>query len=134
MAIFTQLTSTLFIISMVIAITNGMMASGSCNKYYGKLEHDGEPKQMAANEIGKANTLQVSGPERFNECSVKMQVGDKECIAKNNQKVSCPITGGKLEGNLIFTIPNGKKIYIPFKNAQFFSGNSCDIQLGEYDY
>ena len=134
MAIFTQLTSTLFIICLTFS--SGVNATGSSSNcdYYGKLEHNGgvtQPSVINANNV--KNTLKVSGPERFKECSVKMQVENEECIAKHNQKVSCQITGDKLKGNLTFTIPTGKKIYIPFENAQFFSGNICDIQLGEYD-
>ena len=139
MAIFTQLTSTtLFIISMAIAITNGMntnSSSSECKQYRGMIQHASGMENMPGwkqntDEVDKQFILK-SGLTKLD--SVTLNINDQPpCKASSSQSGKCKIYGDFHNGELIFDIAK-MKVIVPFQNASFFSGNKCEIEIGKYD-
>ena len=139
MAIFTQLTSTtLFIISMAIAITNGMntnsSSSSGCTQHQGKIQHvfgiENIPKLTQNTDGADKQFILKRGLTNLD--SVTLNINNQSCTASSSQSGTCKIDGDSHTGKLIFNIAT-IKVIVPFKNASFFSGDKCEIEIGKYD-
>ncbi|KAL7079687.1 hypothetical protein ACQ4LE_001852 [Meloidogyne hapla] len=142
MAIFTQLTSILLIISMAfIAINEGMntgnrigsSGASGCTTYKGKIEHMPE---TAKNIVWKSST---NGPKKLVLAKgmtglekVTLIIGDKQCFASFSNPGLCQVDGESHDGQLIFELTKAK-VFVDFQSAQIFSGNMCKIEIEGYN-